>query len=509
MQGGDDGGERDDSVAEASGAAPNDDGPATPSISVWRRWGPADDVPLHRYCDLFLGRRSGDIDPPREEEYWIYITDGTVRRALRHTPLVILLFMAVLGSAKLVDGWPMVLSLPGGATPTYLVLTVLLVLLWASLLLWLLNRVELLPRADLVQAVVIYGTMLVLLGDVVYWFTRVSVVFFGGSADQIPEASIIPGSGFLLIMFVGGLLVYDGMLRTESMFSCLHRKEPSIVSVSSSSGDDDGSEDTDSPHPYQETFVSSFKSALEDDVELGHWLGSWTDRDVSIPTAYLFSVVFVLPFVVLPPFVFDLSRLDVFTGVALSLLGFVEVVIFFQFLVIIRHFNQLLTEHSPYEDATGDGFTLLYRPDHPDGYAGFQDLGRFAIRVNTLLFFAGLFTVYWLYTGVVPIMAGSADAVPAWVVLVGGGFHYLTPLLVYVLTVVVWLYTSFWQIHKAMRKGRERRISMAIDGSPDGELPRDELSLRDGPVWPLNVRLFASIVVGDAIPLLSIVPLLL
>jgi hypothetical protein len=179
---------------------------------------------------------------------------------------------------------------------------------------------------------------------------------------------------------------------------------------------------------------------------------------------------------------------------------------FFQFHILVKYFTRLLTEHSPYEDSRGDGFTLQYQPDHPDGYAGFRDLGRFATRVNTILFFGGIYTAYWIYAGGLPNLPldGGVAMTPEFLVW---AFHYLSLLLIYVFTVVVWLYASFWQIHKAMRTGRERRIEMAMPDDPDGDLPPDKRDLKQAPVWPINTRSLSGILIGDMIPLLSLLPL--
>lgn len=474
------------------------------SINVWQRWQGGTDVPFHRYCDFYPGREEPEEVPSDRHGVWIYFTRGIPRQALRYTPAIIFAAVILVGSAELAAGRPVSGQyLQGTGIGGHLV-EVVLGVGWLVLLLWLLSKVELLPWPDLLQAILVYATLVILMGDVVYLFARATIALQEGTIDQLGDGSVLPGSGYLLIMFIGGHLVYDGMLRAENMFSRLHEKNPPIIGPGNPDSFDTDDEKAAAferaRDAYESNFLAEFRASLDHRIELGGGERLPTDATVSIRTAYLFSIVFVVPF-------FVLRLPDIVLAVVLSLLGLVEMLVFFQFLVLIKYFNRLLTRHSPYEDDGNDGFTLQYQPDHPDGYAGFRDLGKFATRVNALLFFGGLYTAYWLYTSGLPNLPAGGIGDPSGEFLVWS-FHYLGPLLVYLLTVVVWIYFSFWQIHKAMRKGRERWIEMEIFDAQDGELPDEKRDLRQAPIWPLNVRMFVSIVIGDMLPLLSLVPLI-
>lgn len=505
------------------------------SLNIWQRWRGRTDVPFYQYCDFYPGEESEGVGS-RQDEVWIYyIPQGRARQALRYTPMIIFLIVLLMGSAELATG--------SGRLSHYLQgvgfedelhkfmfdvewLFVLLWLGWLFMLLWLLNKAELLPQMYHLQSLIIYMTLLILLGDAVYWFIQVTIAIQGETIDQLGDGPFLPGSGFLLIMFIGGHLVYDGMLRTENMFSRLHEKDPPIIGPS----DPDSFETEDEKSAaferardaYKSNFLRKFKDSLEHKLsyEFGdetgdepaneptkkQFDGNTHTSEVLVPTAYVFSVVFVFPFFVIRlPDVFRLS--DVLLAVVLSLLSLAAALVLFQFFVLIKYFNQLLTKYSPYESNRNDGFTLQYQPDHPDGYAGFRDLGKFATRVNTLLFFGGLYTVYWLYTSgfrTFPL-GGIGDPSGGFIIW---SFHYLSFILVYTLTIIVWIYFSFWQIHKAMKKGRERWMEMEIDNQA-GEFPEEKHNFRQAPIWPLNVRVFVSIIVGDTLPLLSLLPLVL
>lgn len=80
----------------------------------------------------------------------------------------------------------------------------------------------------------------------------------------------------------------------------------------------------------------------------------------------------------------------------------------------------------------------------------------------------------------------------------------MAPLVAYLLATVAWLYLSFWQLHQVMVRGREERLYDALtDATPFGVQ-----DVRTGPVSPVNSGLLLSMVSIDAMPLLTLVPLL-
>ena len=224
---------------------------------------------------------------------------------------------------------------------------------------------------------------------------------------------------------------------------------------------------------------------------------------LSAPTAYIFSVLFVTPFYLF--WTFEPLRgtaapllARAMRNLVPAVLDFFLVVVFFQFLVLIAFFNHLLTVHGIDSDDTTP-FTLQYSPGHPDGYAGFRDLGRFATRVNVILVVGGVYLAYQLSVYGWATYPGHDAGVT--IPLVSWAVTNLLPLVVYVLAVVLWLYLSFWQLHRTMRRGRvralERRARTSTDIDPE---------LRDGPVWPIDNRLLVSILSMDLLPLVTLLP---
>lgn len=485
-------------------------------VTVWRRWYGEPNVPFHRYCDLFTSA-SGQRAEMERHEPAIYYTRGVVRFILRRTPLFVLLAAVLLlvgaeyspeltGLGATVSGTKL-----SGLMPTFL-----FGFLWLLVLLALVNQAGVLPGRGLLEGAVVYLTALgLLVGVLLAVFTAPSPSPGPPDAASTGElGSVVSVSGFLLMLFVGGHLVYDGMLRTENLFSRLHEKHPPVIGPSDyTSGDSDENRLQNARDAYKSTFLTDFEESLESRVEFD-WLPG--ERSVRARTGHVFAVLFVTPFFVSGLVVrhgsFDTALASliadpagIVVAIIPALLDVVLVVVFFQFLVLITYFNRLLTEHSSDNDYRV-GFTLQYRPRHPDSYAGFRDMGRFATRVNSLLIIGGLYVAYRIYISGLPSLP-TAQASIIGPETMTWTFNYLGPLAAYLLAVVVWMYFSFWQIHKAMRRGRERTITAEMEEN-DGVLPEEKLDIRQAPVWPLNVRQFASLLLGDMLPLLTLLPLI-
>lgn len=108
------------------------------------------------------------------------------------------------------------------------------------------------------------------------------------------------------------------------------------------------------------------------------------------------------------------------------------VVVFFQFLVLLAYFHRLLTDHSPETANDPTRFSLRYVPAHPDGYAGYRDLGRFATRVNTLLLIAGFYLAFRFHVLGLPALEAlgpnpGSGALLNWGLLFGGPPGCLSP----------------------------------------------------------------------------------
>lgn len=473
-------------------------------IHVWRRWTDNAEVPFHEYCRLkpTLPRPFKEDWYPEGSEPPLSYTPPVARWALQHTPFLVLL--ATFLFLFIEFGWVirrLGTDLVRVLTPVSGVVSLFLVF-WVVILLLLVRVVLQFPDKSTVKSVVVHGLVIGLTAGLLVGIYAATPEAPFPLGESVRETLVSFPFAFLWMLLIGGHLVYDGMLKTENMFDQLANKEPAVV--------EDG-------EGYEDEFLSNLKADLRHTHEPGKWLPSvLTERwwfPGKIRTAYLFATFFVAPFFFIwwlaPTGTDPISNFALRGGAALvpAILDFFLVVVFFQFLVLINYFNSLLTDPETGE-SDGTGVTLKYVPSHPDGYAGFRDLGSFSTRVNALLLVGGVYEGYHLYVRgfrTVPELSQGLT-IPA----VSWGVGNLLPLVTYVFAVVIWLYLSFWQIHKAMRRGRERLLEehaskrAAADDSQDEEVDR----LRNGPVWPINNRLLISIVSMDLMPLLTIVPFL-
>lgn len=497
---------------------------------LWRRWTVDAEVPFYLYCaimpseeatedddasdaELGLLRRarqrlelfyrgfilgefaaSEDDGPPR-----IRYCRGRIRFMLRHTPLFVSLAILgtlveaefrsdIYGVSDFVVGAGLAGSIGLGS-----VLTGLGLLFVPVILIWLLKKSNIFGLAwpEIARFVFIYGLVLVLGSGIAFsLYTVLTDGTWNPTNSNGVVANVAFRSGIYLLMVIDGFLVYDWILRLENLFSYLPEKQDSPVSTNDSAA-------------YSE-FVSDFKHALDRSLPIDGWIPFRSgEREVS--AALLFSAVFVGSFVISGPV---RDGWYTFTGVVYTAFDLILVVVFFQFLVTVLYFHRLLKHHAfeRYNDATqlDYAFDLTLRPAHPDGFAGFQDIGKFAMRVNSMIFIGGLYLVYRVYLGVnhLPesgLMALNVDAVSWW-------FQHLGPTVVYILAVVVWLRFSFWQIHQTMARDKAVQINDFLKRGDD--VSATFLQIHRAPVWPVNVQAFAGMISADLIPLLllSFVP---
>lgn len=475
-------------------------------VNVWKRWTDNEaEVPFHRYCVLRPVRIRGwrpfewELESePKEGKPDLSYCPPIPRWVLRHTPFVILLatsFFAfqAYGSVLLRAGhW-----LFGFVTwPSLAVVVVMLV--WLAVLFGLLREVAAFPESGTVQATVVHVLVAGLTAGVVLGLYAAGPdAHFPGLSPELEAAITSFPFAFLWVLLLGGHLVYDWMLRTEYMFSHLDEKHEALV---------------DDADAYRTVFLNEFRDALAHETRLGDRLPGrvrgmplleWVPGRVR--TCNLFALLFVSPFFAiwwLAPTDPEATGGSLTRAVVMSVpavLDFFLVVVFFQFVVLVTYFNTLLADHGPEdEDAP---FTLEYRPGHPDGYAGFRDFGRFATRVNVLLLIGGIYEGYQLYVHGIDSFAELEPGIT--VETVAWGINHLGPLAFYVFAVVLWLYLSFWQIHKTMRRGREREIERlaAEDTAAD-----PDYDLQNAPVWPVDQRVLFGLVSADFLPLLGLLP---
>lgn len=453
---------------------------------------PIDDLHLHRYCAVppFDDWREPDGDGVR-------FLDGPMRTGLRNTPTAIAVVVALLLlGAELspeVQGVSVFLpDLPLVAAPV----AVLLAVVWAGMV-WLLFGAGLLEGEDTAKGLVVYGLLATL---AVGTAGSVYLVVTAEDPTALPT-NVVYVSGYLLMLCLCGMLVYDGMLKTEHLFESL----PEKLLVDEADRD------------AYEQFLGNLSADLSDEVDLPV-VGP-------VPTYAVFAPLFVSQFAA----VWLLQSgpqglgwwLNFLVNVTLNLF---IVAVAFQFLVLIKGFHDLVTGSVEVTDGEGNTVRrdlLTYRPFHPDGRGGFRDFGKFATRVNLILIVGGLYTIFRLYVqgarspvfdptgGVLGALGVGGEVAPlVWLV------SYVGPVLAYAAAAAAWLYYSFWQLHVKMARDRERQYTewvrerrRAEDGTdaPLGDLDDavDWLERRqNAPVWPIRSQQLFSLVSGTFVPLL-------
>ena len=454
---------------------------STDSLWVWDTDTPRESPAyFHEYCTLNPFDVTDDVpfmldfgasrgDHGGQKPFAATLFARVLTYAFRHAPLLVVVAGTVLtlqaaltplnGLEVLIPGTVgLVPAVVGGAVLLYLTMTVLLALIFSSA-----DGDDALRRTTvgLVHAGVVYGVFTVLLAGATWSAWTV----YTTPTDAL-EPNVVYSFGFLLLVYVGGPLVYDGMRRTETLFKELD------------------STDLLRSRPDRERFTEEFLPRF--DRAFGLTAGP-------IPVVVLVAVLFVSQFVVVwtisrGPFVLNTpTSLAIVTAIDVAV-----VVLAVQFVLLVRFLNELLSE---------DGITLRYMPGHEDDAGGFRDFGRFATRVNSLLVLAGIYLAYRLHVQGTrdPLGPATSVSVTAWDPFVWV-LSYTVPVVVYGAVIGVWLYFSFWQIHRKMVRDKRRRIQQ--ERSTEGESREDIETLqtyRAAPEWPINDRLLVTVLSIDVI----------
>lgn len=472
--------------------------------TLWIRWTDGGtDMHLHRVCDLIPRvRLTGSIPfvtvepeegerpsfvPVRDDEEAVEpvqfkFLSGVPRQLLRHVPLVILTALVILlVAAEFTSGVDGVSVLVPSLQGENVVLFGLFLLI-GPVMLWLFSLVDVLEAREFVSAAVTYGLIVVLGAGV---GVSVLLTVLADHPSETPP-SVVLISGYLLVLLVGGQLLYEATLRIEHLFVKLGGRKGDIV---------------DDERAYRR-----FLTDLHDG------LGATA---FGIGPSRLFGVLFAAQFAIIWMIGGGPQELGFEVGLVVNfVLDAVLATIFFQFLVLVRYFNRLLNATGEYGDVG-----ITYQPFHVDGHGGFRDLGRFALRINVILMLGGLYLVYRLYViggRALPMegLAGFGDPVllSVWLISFAG------PVGAYALGVGAWGYYSFWTMHAKMvrdkhalaRRYQEMDSRPAVDRTPaagddietfeDSEGPAWE-ALVAAPTWPVDVNRLASLVTGNALPL--------
>lgn len=429
---------------------------------------------LHEYCSL------NPFDVTDEVPFMLdfgtkpksrisRVSSRVLTYAFRHTPLIVLgalLLLTVEAAVTDIDGLEVLIpgqvglatiGLVGGVT-LWLAIILLIAFIFSTA-----DGDEELRQmtVELVHAGIFYSVLSILLVGAA-WSTW--TVYFTSISEL--QSNIVYSFGFLLLVYLGGPLVYDGMHRTETLFTKLDKTD--LLQTN-----------TD-VELYKNDFLPRFLGAFA--IEVGN-----------TPAVILVSILFVAQFVGIwlvsrGPFVLDApTSMFIVTVIDIAI-----VVLAVQFILLVRFLNELLSDNNQ---------TLQYIPGHEDDAGGFRDFGRFATRVNSLLVLAGVYLAYRLHVqgSRDPLSPGTEATISSWDPLIWTT-SYALPVAVYGAVIAIWLYFSFWQIHQKMV--RDKRQEIQRERSSGGRSKEDIETLqtyREAPEWPINDRLLVTVLSIDAI----------
>ncbi len=427
------------------------------------------------------------------------IFGGLIRTALQFTPFIIATVMLMLLIfAELSPRVEGISAFFVSLSSTVIIAVAGSLLMW-GLLLWLIAGAGLISAQEILEAITVYGLIGILgLG------TAGSIYLVLTASDpRSLSPNIIYTSGYLLLTLLGGMFIYDGMLRTEHLFNNLEKKL--IV------------EDKISYQKYKKQIADNLRDTTYIPV-----IGN-------LPTYLLFALVLVSQFAGIWLITEGPQHLNLtITLVVNVIFNIVMAVIYFQMFVLISCFHDLITgnvrlntDHKSSESDTSDDKTydlISYHPFHPDGYGGFRDFGRFATRVNGLLLLGGLYVIYRLYiqgARAFPESGIGLTTQPTTEILLWA-VSYVGPVVVLIVLAFAWLYFSFWNIHVKMstemeehytsllQKKQKENSEKSIGSIEDGKMFKD--TRKEAPVWPIDTKMLISSLSSGVLPLVLALP---
>lgn len=452
-------------------------------LEVWQRWA-GDPSPrlLHELCANPL------VDTLREEEDGpdLRILVAPSRLVIRHAPtLVIAALVVTVLTAQFSPGMAGVGSLRTTPIPAELAaLTVVLGFVALLVLSW----TELFPNwKEALWASTVYATIAVLLVGV---GLATFYSLFGGQYDvKDLGQNVVFTSGFFLALLLAGALSYDTTLRMETLLSRLPELE--VVRESDRYEEFLDRQDVKAGSSGSRVLIARAFAFVVVTFFAGVWWYGNGPQNLGSNVMIVFN------------FFFD----------------FVIAVYLFSFLHFMRGLHLLLREDVPVNPPdTG------YSPFHPDGAGGYAPLGFLAMRINYLFILAGVYYVYRLTVvggRSIPV-TGQLNEQILWTV------NYLGPIAVYVGVAGLWLYYTFWEMHRQMVRGKRQtrealhtwlpnRHSETIEATADGGRtqldprtkriadavePAEVLDRLDrAPVWPVSNRRLYAVVIANLLPI--------
>lgn len=494
---------------------------STKPYPVWRRWDlgtepgnpeveTLQEKQLFELCPLpFLPDNSVFEDDDLEPD--IKFAPTPVRLVLRHTPTIVLFAtVAFIVEAELRGDVVGISAVLEGMSPAPLLF---FMVVWGGITAVFVKS-GIVSRNTFLKSSIITSLAGVLALGTVYeaYYTLYPPV------QGAPPPHVTYLSSTLLASLVAGMLAYDLLLKGENMFSYLG--ETNI---------------------FDEALYEQFKMRLSNDLDDGLF---------GVRYGYIFTFLFIFNFV----FIWSINGpvgAGLVTGYLFTLtIDCVLLVGVFQFLIGITGLRIIMRGQF---EVDGEPLVPQYLPYHPDGHAGFADLGRCAMQINIIMIIMGLFYVWRAYfAGLRTIPTEPNPAyVPFYadVFLISGilgtpGYewllwasNYILPIVAYILIVSFWFYYTFWEIHKRMVKGKKETIltrqsynrkehsdgqqkpNSSDDDRSDSRLADEPVGeyndrepwerLYNAPEWPINTKKLAWIISGNAVPVLFSIPTLL
>lgn len=494
-------------------------------LPVWRRWdievedentSEVEKLPQKQFFELcpipFLsGDSVGEKESMRPD---IQFAPKPIRMILRHIPtLVLVTTVLVLIEAELNPNIIGVSSMVNGLS---IVPVLLFIFIWSGIT-FIFIKSGIVPHGTFLKSSIIAS-----LGGFLAMGTVYEVYHtFNYSVNGASEPHVSYFASTLLISLIAGMLAYDLLLKGENMFSKLGKT-----------------------NIFDEELYEQFKDQLAEDLN---------DGILGIKYGYIFATLFLFNFI----FIWSLNGpvgVGLVTGLVYTLiLDFVLLFGVFQFLIGITGIRRMMRGDLEFN---GEKLEPEYLPYHPDGHAGFGDIGACAMQINIILILMGGFYVWRGYfAGLrnlpsqpsMPFSPFYADLIGIAEPLSTQGYewviwssNYLVPIAAYILIVSFWFYYTFWEIHKRMLKGKKDKILSKQSDLRDDDVHKDSgdsllnlseeggvnkmeadllvgnysdhepwVNLHNAPEWPINTKKLAWIISGNGVPVLFSIPTLI
>jgi hypothetical protein len=461
--------------------------------SVWIRWDMPDRYPLlegagapidylesikfHNFCPIFP---LDSLYEDRTNRPKLRLASGALRLFIRH----ILWIPVVLGAAGLlISAVDSRLTGPWAFFPPLSAqLVALLGLLVASSvgILILLRVAGLTQTKDLFRLLFVYGPISLLLIGTLF---TIYVTNFN-PALAAPN-NVIYLSGYLLAIAVLGPFAYDTLVRAESLLSNFGHKRIT-----------------------DKTSYAEFRREMRSQINSSY---------LGVPVSVAFAVLLICQFSIIwwygqgPQGLNSVTLLLINAGV-----NFLLLIVVYKFTVIVLFAHKALMDE--YQTSSGT-LELNYRPLHPDGYGGFHDIGKAAMRVNLLIILFGMYFIYRLVVIGNHALPSNGFAALSQAETVTWIISYIGPLILYTVVVFCWIYFAFWQLHVKMANAKRRKLTEfhnrrradALDSENntasapppvgDPETGHDWQDVYNAPEWPVGIRPLASLITANFAPL--------